>query len=88
VRTVRNAIGPSRVRGAVLAVTLAACVGDNRSQGSGNAATSTVTVADSAGVCMVTITSAAGDLPEWRLASEPLFTSPAPPRATRPPCRS
>jgi hypothetical protein len=34
---VRNAIGPSRVRGAVLAVTLAACVGDNRSQGSGNA---------------------------------------------------
>jgi len=59
------------VRTGTLLLTLTACMGGDRSGARGDTA---VEVADSAGVRLVTITSAPERLPEWRLGDAPRFT--------------
>ncbi len=54
-----------------LLLTVTSCASDDRSASGRD---STVQIADSAGVRLVTITSAPVELPEWRLGNEPLFT--------------
>lgn len=66
----RRRLVPFVLIGALL-LTLTACSGGERS---GDRDDATVAVADSAGVRVVTITSAPAQLPEWRLDDAPLFT--------------
>jgi hypothetical protein len=69
----RMRLRPQRpaVRATAFLLALTACASDDRVA---RGADPSVQIADSAGVRTVTITSAPTDLPEWRLADEPLYT--------------